>query len=175
MTYYSETLNIKAGVGSFKALPKRQKSRQKKDFFFLSIGITAMGWHWGSSSSKQALHLSSLLLCTLPLPLSLERACWGLGFLLLWLCLHLKNWCVSLAVCFVSFLCLDNYCLLNSQWNYYLAVRGTLPRKHTALATGSYNAMKSPVPFLPWDSIRSNTPRVNHWTIKHCLFLAMEM
>lgn len=22
------------------------------------------------------------------------RACWGLGFLLLWLCQHLKNWCV---------------------------------------------------------------------------------
>lgn len=66
----------------------------------------------------------------------------------------------------------DNYCLLNSQWNYYLAVRGTPPRRHIALATASYNAIKSPVPFLPWDS---NTPGVNHMTIKYCLFLAMKI
>lgn len=47
MTYYSETLNIKAGVGSFKALPKRQKSSQKKDFFFLEYWNNCHGMTLG--------------------------------------------------------------------------------------------------------------------------------
>lgn len=102
------------------------------------------------------------------------RACWGLVFPLLWLCLHLKKWCVLVGFLF-SFLHQDSYCLLNSQWNYYLAVRGPLPRRNIVLATASHNAMKSPVPSFPWDSIWSNTPGVNHLTIKHCLFLAMKI
>ena len=52
------------------------------------------------------------------------RACWGLGFLLLWFCLHLKDWCVWLVVAFFN---QDSYCIVNSQWTYYLdvAVSGT--------------------------------------------------
>lgn len=36
MIYYSETLKIQAGVGSFKAVPKKQKSSQKKEFLLWS-------------------------------------------------------------------------------------------------------------------------------------------
>lgn len=72
---------VKAGVGSFDALPKRWKSSQKKDPLFWSTKdyskncpeTTALvQHHWESSSFKQALNLSCLLPPTICFHFSLE-------------------------------------------------------------------------------------------------------
>lgn len=71
---------IEADVGSFKALPKKKKSSQKKDFFFLKYWNNYPGITLGELPIQTSPSSFLPSIFTLPLPLSLERACWDWVF-----------------------------------------------------------------------------------------------